>query len=107
MPMTTPSTVNPLRSLFLASWRRDRTIRSTIFPAAGPLQARDEHLARLHVAGDEFRELPVHQADRDRDSRHLVPLLHPHNALGPGLCLFGPPLGGQFLFPLLRVLPGL
>src|SRR5262245_22991840 len=88
IPITTPRTVSPERSLFLASWRRDRTTRSTTFTAHYPFDSGDERLVRLDVAGNEFGKLRVHQPDGDGNGNYLVPLLRPHHPLVLGLRLF-------------------
>src|SRR5262249_37099853 len=84
MPMTTPSTVRPERNLFLASVRREmlrRSTRSTRSPRRdGGLRPGDDRLALAEVAGQEFRELVVDQAERHRHGPQPLPVLHPDEA---------------------------
>src|SRR5262249_14343872 len=103
MPMTTPRTVSPDRSLFFPSCRKDRTTRSTTF-TAGPLEPGHQSLPGLQVPRDQFRELSVHEANGDRHGHHLVPVGHPHHALVLRPRLLGPSLGRELFLRLLRVL---
>src|SRR5688572_21860636 len=107
IPITTPRMVSRLRRVFLRSCRMDRTTRSATRTGVLPFEAGHQLLAGLDVPADQFGPLPVLQADGDGDGLHLDAVGHPDDPLVPLLGLLGPPLGGQFFLPLLRVLLGL
>src|SRR6266513_5415140 len=68
MPITTPSTVRPERSLFFASVRSEmtsRSNRSTGLPRRGSVYPGHERLSFGELALDQLDELVLDQSERD------------------------------------------
>src|SRR5262249_55584538 len=94
MPITTPRTVKPERSLFFASVRKEmksRSKRSMSLPwrHAG-LRARYNFLTFGEAAVEEFRELIFDESERDGDGAEQIAVFDPDDALVslPGLVRF-------------------
>src|SRR5207245_4190028 len=83
MPMTTPSTVSPERSLFLASVRKEmmsRSTRSMALPrCVGALRPGHHRLVFAELASQEFRKLAFDQPERNGDGPQQLPVLGPNN----------------------------
>src|SRR5947209_7103976 len=84
MPMTTPRTVNPERSLFLPKVRKEiikRSNKSTPLPRSEhPFGPNHHGLAIDELAAQQFRKMIFHQPKRDRDGPQQVLLLNPDDA---------------------------
>src|SRR5437763_16624977 len=84
MPMTTPRTVSPERSLFLPSWRsemRSRSSNCTSLPRReGAFGTGDDRLSRGEVAGQHLRVLVLDQPERDGDGPQQLAVLDPDEA---------------------------
>src|SRR5438132_12080982 len=84
MPMTTPRTVRPERSLFFPSVRSEmtsRSNRSTGLPRRGRVYPGHERLSFGQLALQHFRELVLDESERDGDGPQQRPVLHPNQAL--------------------------
>src|SRR5205809_202522 len=84
MPMTTPSTVKPERSLFFPSVRSEmtsRSNRSTGLPRRGSVNPGHERLSFGQLALQHFRELVLNKSERDGIGPQQRAVLHPTQAL--------------------------
>src|SRR5688500_15926333 len=100
MPITTPSTVSPARSLFLRRARKAiRKVNRKPMPARfgrllPPLHCRlnadHELVADFQIAGDHLRVLAVGEARDDLDGPELVAIDNPHMPAIPGRAGGGP-----------------
>src|SRR5258708_4483360 len=85
IPMTTPSTVSPERSLFFPSIRseiQNRSNRLTALPRCQRTLRPNHHgLIFGEVARNQFRELVFDQPQRDRHCPQERPLPHPDRAV--------------------------
>src|SRR5438132_465891 len=85
MPMTTPSTVSPERSLFLRSVRREisnRSNRDTCLPRCeGAFGPGDEVVALGQSAVEQLGELVLDQPEGNGDGPQQVALAHPDDAV--------------------------
>src|SRR5579884_257232 len=100
MPMTTPSTVRPERSLFLPSVRKEMTSRSSRSTASprreGAFRAGHHGLAVGEVAVHQLRVLVLHEAQGDGDGPQQGPVRHPDDAVPALVGLLGLLAGRAF-----------
>src|SRR5438132_9327424 len=84
MPMTTPRTVSPERSLFLPSVRKEmssRSNKSTGLPRSKhAFCSRHNRLAIAKVPADNFRGMVIDQPEGERDGAQLL-VLDPDNTM--------------------------
>src|SRR5437899_2360818 len=90
--MTTPSTVSPERSLFLASVRKEmmsRSTRSISLPrCVDTFRSGHDRLAFAKLASQEFRELGFDQPEGNGDRPQQLPVLDPDDPVVPLSDLF-------------------
>src|SRR6202795_4123915 len=85
MPMTTPRTVSPERSLFLASVRKDRTSKSKrsmgSLRSGGTFGPGENGLAVAEVAAHNLGKLVLDQPKGHGDGAQELPVLDPDDAV--------------------------